>query len=342
MVLVGTITLVTDLAAPSRRGQALSNFSVAPYLGVGFGPLIGESLAHAVGYREAFFAAAALSSAAVGPALFLPVARPEPERDAEPVRDAEPWPGLEVIRRDGWRRRLPVPPINRAALGPGTVMGFGFVGAVAYSAFLPLYAREIGLDGVRFVFLIYAVVIIAVRTLGGGIPDRMGPFRAGTLATALTAAGLVTMASHATPALLYPGTVIFAVGVALQYPALLALTVNRVPDRERSAAVATFTMFFDLAQGLGGAVLGQIAVVGGVRWSFLGAAGSAIVALVVLWTWVRAAPVRPTERLVAVELDDNAAAAVTTDGGNMDDTTARGVTAVRPRASRAGEVAAVE
>jgi len=81
----------------------------------------------------------------------------------------------------------------------------------------------------------------------------------------LTALGLVLIASTPEPVALYLSTAALAAGVALQYPALITMTVNRVPERERSVAVATFTMFFDLAQGLGGAVLGQVAALGGIR-----------------------------------------------------------------------------
>nr|MDT0663828.1 MFS transporter [Micromonospora sp. DSM 115978] len=281
--------------------------------------VIGELLAQEFGYREALLAAAALAAVAVVPALFLPTepSRPHPRPGPQTLSALgaphEPSGPHEPSASSGlhWSRRVRaavrVPSLNRSALGPGTVMGLGFVGVVAYTAFLPLYTREIGLGGAQFAFLTFAVLIILVRTVGARIPDRFGAFRASAAATVLTAVGLVIMASRPGAAALYAGTVVFAVGVALQYPALFALVVNRVPERERTAAISTFTMFLDVAQGLGGAALGQVAVFGGVRWGFLASAASASVALVVLWTWVRTEPVDQWEGRPVARPPDQAA-----------------------------------
>ena len=41
------------------------------------------------------------------------------------------------------------------------------------------------------VFLVYGCLILAVRILGARVPDRIGPLKAGTIATATAAVGLV-------------------------------------------------------------------------------------------------------------------------------------------------------
>jgi MFS family permease len=82
---------------------------------------------------------------------------------------------------------------------------------------------------------------------------------------------------------LYLGIVPFALGISLQYPAMLTLALSRVPDRERAVGVATFTMFFDVAQGVGGAVVGSLAAIGGYRVAFGGCAVLALIGLAALW-----------------------------------------------------------
>ena len=42
------------------------------------------------------------------------------------------------------------------------------------------------------------------------------------------------------------------VGMAFMYPSLMALTVNRVDDRERPVAISSFTMFFEIGTVTGG------------------------------------------------------------------------------------------
>jgi len=145
---------------------------------------------------------------------------------------------------------------------------------------------------VQYVFLTYGAVILLIRLGGGRIPDRFGAAPIGTIATLLIAAGMALIAAHPSAVALYAGAVVFAVGIALQYPALLALTVNRVPAAERASAVSTFTMFFDVAQGVGRAALGLVAALGSYRTSFAGGAVCALIALVLLRTWV----VRPRHR----------------------------------------------
>jgi MFS family permease len=125
-------------------------------------------------------------------------------------------------------------------------------------------------------------VVLCVRLFGARLPDRLGASKAGTAATLLVAAGLGTVAAYATVGGLYAGTIVLGMGMALQYPALMAMAVNRADDRERAAVVGTFTAFFDLAQGAGGIILGGVAAIGGYRASFAGGAVCAILALATL------------------------------------------------------------
>src|SRR5829696_6418997 len=87
----------------------------------------------------------------------------------------------------------PGPLLHPAAFGPGLVILLGFLGFIAFQAHLPLYADEISLDRPELVFLMYAGVVV-VRTLGAGIPDRLGAARTGTIASLAVTVGLAVVA----------------------------------------------------------------------------------------------------------------------------------------------------
>ena len=68
-------------------------------------------------------------------------------------------------------------------------------------------------------------------------------------------------------------------GVAFNYPSLMALTVNRASDRDRAMAVSSFTMFFEVGSAVGGLLLGAWAQLVGKQYGFLGGVVFCVVGL---------------------------------------------------------------
>ena len=156
----------------------------------------------------------------------------------------------DVMTFEPAARDAPRPPlISRAAIAPGTVLFLGLMGLAGFTEFVPLYVKEIGMSNSSGVFLLYGGLILAVRLLGARVPDRIGPVKAGTIATATSAAGLLIMASVAEPAALYAGTVVFSIGMSFLYPAMLTLALTGLADNERGSAVGTVSSFFDAVAG---------------------------------------------------------------------------------------------
>lgn len=236
-VFVGAATAVQDLAPPSRRGEAASYFSVAVYGGLALGPALGEAVLDGAGSDAAWLVSAGCCLAAAVLGRWTP---------------AFP-PGI-TGRRGVGRPAL----LHAAGLGPGFVLGLSLIGFAGFTTFVPLYVDEVGASSSGAVFSTFAVIVLAVRVVGARIPDRAGPVRVASTALTLLALGLGALALLRSAAGLFGGTALFALGTSLLYPSLMRLVVDATPTDERSSAVATFSIFFDLSQGLGAPALGVV------------------------------------------------------------------------------------
>jgi predicted MFS family arabinose efflux permease len=264
---VGALAAVADLAPAERRGEAMSLASLSLYLGIGVGPVLGELAIDRLGFAAAWALAAGCGLVAVALALRVPDTRPD---------DPDPDPGGRPARH-----RL----VHPAGLLPGLLLLAGITGMAGFLTFVPLYALDLGLDGSRGVLLLFAAIVVGIRSLGARLPDRLGAARATRAAMALTAAGLAVAGAWRTPAGLVAGTAVFAVGIALLTPAVLTLAVEAVAPRERGAVLGTTSSFLDLALGFGPATLGLVAASTGRPGVFL--AGAAVAAAGLLLVWAR-------------------------------------------------------
>jgi len=238
--IVGAVTVVNDLAPEGRRGEAYSIFSLSTWAGMGLGPLIGDLVLHTISFDAVWITCAAVSAAAVVTAALLPETRP-------------------AVPRERVRSAL----FNRAALLPGLVLVCEIFGFAALLAFMPLYAKELGMQGAGLVLLVNAAVLVAVRVFARRLPDRLGPRRSATAGVAISAVGLALPAVLVQPAGLFLGAALFGAGHALSYPALLMLAVSRAREDESSAAVGSLKACEALGQAAGGVLLGVVAAASG-------------------------------------------------------------------------------
>ena len=268
-VFVGAATLIADLSPRDRRAEGASYFSVAVFGGIGVGPILGEFVLDDTQFERAFVVAGvfALGAAVVG--LFAP-ARVAP---LDSVDDS-----IASAASASGRRKI----MHPAAVMPGIVLASGVAAFSTFGAFIPDYSREVGLATSGGLFAAYSLASVFVRIFGATLPERLGPRRAVTIALGTLGIGLAILAIVPTVAALWAASVFVGIGMAFNYPSLLALTVNRASDSDRAWAISSFTMFFEVGSVFGGLLIGGFAQLVGKQTGFVGGVVCCLIGLYLL------------------------------------------------------------
>jgi MFS family permease len=241
-MMAACVTWLLWLAPPDRRGRAIGHIGLANYAGLTAGPLLATALPRGLTAPLAVAVAAPLAAVACALAPRAP---------------------------RGTGRSSAAPLLARAALRPGAGLALVNVGYTAVVSFAGLALARRGLAAGALI-PVYAATIIALRTLGGALPDRLGARRALALAATVAGGGLALLAAAGSLPLALAGASVAGAGQAVAVPALGLLALRGVPEAERGAASGTFFAFFDVGVGAGGPLLGAVAAIAG--------AGGAIVA----------------------------------------------------------------
>ncbi|MFC7614522.1 MFS transporter [Actinokineospora soli] len=258
---VAGFAALADLAAPSRMGEALSYNSLGLYLGLAFGPPLGEWLVERADFAAAWLGAAALAAGGAVLSLLLGETRTGP-RTAGPVRL-----------------------VHRAAIAPS----IGFFASLAaiggFLAFAALRAEEVGLRDASLPLFLYGAVVVVSRIALAKVPDRVPSLPLGATALAVIGAGLGVAAFVGAPVGLLTGTVLLALGVSLSTPAFFSAVFATASPEQRGAASGTASAFIDLGLGGGPILLGLVAGSAGIPWAFAAAAGIALAGCAwIVWT----------------------------------------------------------
>jgi MFS family permease len=264
---VAGFALLADLAPPSRMGEALSYNSLGLYLGIAFGPFVGELLAEAGGLDLAWYGATALAVLAAVLTLVL----------TEPAR---------ANGGDGHGKL-----IHRAAI-PISLGFFTSLAAISgFLAFAALHSRDIGLSNTSLALLTYGLVVVGCRLAFARVPDRLPSLPLAAASLLAIGAGLAVMAAWQQPAGLLLGVVVSAVGVSFATPAFFSAIFATASPSERGAASGTASAFIDLGLGAGPILMGVVADARGIPAAFGIGAGIALLGC----AWVVLLQTRPDQ-----------------------------------------------
>jgi MFS family permease len=256
---VAGFAALADLAPPGRAGEALSYNSLALYLGIATGPIIGQALLGWGGFPLVWAGVGVL----LGVAALLAARVPE---TLQPASGPSP----------------PAPLIHPAVLVPGLGLFIGVAVVGGFLAFASVHAARLGLHLWSTVLGVFGLVVVACRVLFATLPDRVPPLRLAAAALGASGAGLVLIAAVPAKWSLFAGATLLAIGTAFLTPAVFADIFSRVPPSQRGSAAGTASVFIDLGLGGGPIVLGLMAAARGIPAAFLTAAGLAAAGVVLL------------------------------------------------------------
>jgi len=249
---VAALAAGSDLAPPSRRGEALSFLSLSLYMGVVVGPFVGEAVLAQGGYDAVWIVSAIIA----GVALLLTLLVPEtaPGRLGARFEDL-PGPAGRPVGDGATTKRSGARLFHPRGLLPGLFILAGAWGMSGFFTFLPFYADEVGLDGAGIPLALYGLVVISLRVMGARLPDRIGAPRLSGAAMVVASIGLVIIGLLPTSTGLLLGTIVYAAGIAFLFPAVMSCAVGLVPAAERGSVLGTTSAFLDLGFGIGPVVL---------------------------------------------------------------------------------------
>jgi MFS family permease len=212
-------------------------------------------------------------------AALIPLLSPSVMRRPRASNLSAPSQGLSspVKRRALWSLWL-----HPKAIIPGGLMALGIAAWTSFNAFVPTYAKELGLGGSAGFFTFYSIVCLVIRLFGARLPETIGLHRSVGVAMTSILVAVLAVAALGNGLGIWIGTLFFAIGASFLYPSLLAMAVHGTTDEERVEVVASFTMFFEVGGVFGGLGLGVVGQIWGKRTIFVVAAAFAVAGLLLL------------------------------------------------------------
>jgi MFS family permease len=252
---VAAVSWVVRSVALERRGAAAGWFGLSMWAGLALGPALAVGLELAGGQNAVW--AGVIGLPATGFVLALTTTPPPPPAG----------------RKVGRRRLVPL-----GARVPGLTLGLASYGYGTIITSLLLRLQQGRLGGESIALTVFASAFLISRFAGSPFVTRFGGSTVAIASSLVEAAGLCVVACATTLTVAVAGIIACGAGVALLYPAAVAITVERVSADEHGAAVGVMTSFWDLAIVAAGPFGGLVASVAGYPAAFALAALPAVLA----------------------------------------------------------------
>ncbi len=233
------LATVSSLIPAERRGTGLGFYQSSNAVSQMYASPLAVALAVAISFEFAFAVGAAFAVVA----LLVGALVRDPEGEA-----------AIAARPAGTKREW----ISRTALPPSSVFLMMTTTVGAVQAFLPLFALERDLGNVGLFYTVYSIALLGSRLTSGVLLDRFGAVRLAVPALVLGSLSLFVIASAQSQAVLLSIAVVYGLSFGAMQITGVSLAIERTPLSARGAAMATYTMAWDVGAVVGGILLGFV------------------------------------------------------------------------------------
>ena len=240
-IITGAVTWGLVLAGPANAGRVIAWMGMAMFAALAFGAPIGIEL-----YSFGGFLGVAVATTLVPLITFILLV---PIKPVAPQRGTQA--GLLKVVRAVWM--------------PGVGSAFSTIGFGAMIGFSSLIAATRGWSPLWLPFSAFAISLVAARLFFGHMPDKLGGAKVALVSVFIEAAGLALIWLAPDRASGAAGAAFTGFGYALVYPGLGVEAVRRAPAQSRGLAMGAYTVFLDVALGVGSPVLRTHCGLGRVR-----------------------------------------------------------------------------
>ncbi|MER3446864.1 MAG: hypothetical protein C4291_08475 [Candidatus Dadabacteria bacterium] len=254
-------TLTADVTPMQKRSQALGLFGVFTIVNYALAPFVGKRIVENYGFHTFFLTVFIFGFISFFVALFI----------REPVKagssNIEGKGILTTLFREG------------VLVSAFTLMisGSGFIPTLT---FIPVFAKEIKIEAFDIFFIAYTASALAIRILGGWIPDRFGKKRTATPALLFFSLSIIGINFVSRVAHFIETGILFGLSHGLVYPSIYALVIDLSPVMERGRAFAICSVAFTLGGMLGSFIYGLVAQFWGFHIMYLTAGGVCLIGFI--------------------------------------------------------------
>jgi MFS family permease len=256
---------MAKLAPSARRGEASGYFMAMPAIATLVAPAVGVAVFLSAGEVPALALTFVLGVIATAIAFVVRI----PSKPASAAADDSPKGRGRILERSSF---------------PSTIMVTTFMSTQSlFIVFPPVYLAQVGAPlGILTVYYpVYGLAKTVGQLLVGRVSDRLGRITPIITGCVIAIAGLGAFLLLEPVPALFASSMLYALGMAFAGPAIGALAIDRAPEGRVGAAMATYTLGYQLATGVSGILWGTIIAVAGYPWPFAAAAGMMTVTMAV-------------------------------------------------------------
>ena len=232
-----SLSLACDNITEGSFSKGVSMFSLGQAFGQAVGPSVGLSLSKSIGYKMTFVICFFAMVLAIIAALF--VKGKQPEKGAK-----------YLIRFDTI--------IEKKAVPPAITLGFVVMAYACIPGFLAIYGDLLGIDKIGLYFTVYAIAILVLRFVTGGLADKFGYRTVVSISLVCFAVTFILFAFSRSLTGFIIAAIFSALGYGITLPNMQALCMSSISPDRRGVASNTMYLFQDIGQSVGPWLAGML------------------------------------------------------------------------------------